>query len=152
MDIRDIKLSDFEKVNEVMKEVHNLHVKHRPDLYLELDEPYPIEKFKEDIRNEDTISILAEEANDIMGICFVSFREQTCMVKKCTAYMDDLCVLKKYRGQGIGTKLFNHAIELAKKKGAKRLDLMVWGFNRNAIEFYEKMNMQVQRLILETEL
>ena len=36
--------------------------------------------------------------------------------------------------------------------GAGRLDLMVWGFNETAFAFYEKMGMQVQRYILETEL
>lgn len=81
-----------------------------------------------------------------------AFREQTCMVKKRTAYMDVLCVREPYRGRGIGTKLFLHVQKEAKTKGAKRLDLMVWGFNEKAYAFYERLGMSVQRFVLEKKL
>ena len=143
---------DYKRVREIMKELHDIHVKNRPDLYLDLEEPYVLDKFEEDINSENVISILAEDKDEILGICLVSFREKTCMVNKRTAYMDALCVPEKHRGQGIGTILFRHALELAKKQGAERLDLMVWGFNKNALDFYSKMNMKIQRSILELQI
>lgn len=149
MIIRNIELEDFEKVNLVMREVHALHVKKRPDLYKDVDEPYPRDQFISDIQNENMITVLAEENNEILGICMVSFREQTCMVKKRTAYMDVLCVSEPYRRRGIGTSLFLYVQEATKMKGAERLDLMVWGFNERAYTFYEKLGMSVQRFILE---
>lgn len=152
MIIRDIVVEDFEKVNELMKEVHTIHVKNRPDLYMDIDELYLKKQFEEDVKNENIISILAEEGEQILGICFVSFREKTCMVKKRTAYMDELCVGKKYRKQGVGTKLFYYVQAEVKRMGAERLDLMVWGFNDSAYKFYEKMGMCVQRYILEKEI
>lgn len=152
MNIRDITIQDFDRVNELMREVHALHVQNRPDLYVAMEEPYPRKKFIEDINNEDVISILAEEENEILGICFVTFREKTCMVHKRTAYMEDLCVRRQDRAQGIGTQLFEYAQSRAKRMGAERLDLMVWGFNQPAFDFYKKMDMQVQRYILEKEL
>lgn len=152
MQIRDITIQDFEKVNELMREVHALHVQNRPDLYIDMEEPYPKEKFTEDIKNGDVIAILAEEESEVLGICFVTFREKTCMVHKRTAYMEDLCVRRQDRAQGIGTQLFEYAQGQARKMGAERLDLMVWGFNQAAADFYEKMGMKVQRYILEKEL
>lgn len=149
MIIRDMTVKDFEGVNELMKEVHAIHVENRPDLYIDLEEPCSKKQFEEDVNNENIISILAEEENQILGICFVSFREKTCMVEKRTAYMDDLCVGNKYRKQGIGTKLFYYAQEQAKRMGAERLDLMVWGFNEAAYHFYDKLDMNVQRYIME---
>ena len=130
--IRDMQLQDFEKVNTVMREVHALHVKNRPDLYIDVEEPYARDKFETDIENANMITVLAEENGEIMGICMAAFREQTCMVKKRTVYMDVLCVREPYRGRGIGTELFLHVQEEAKTKGAERLDLMVWGFNEKA--------------------
>lgn len=152
MHIRDIAIQDFEKVNELMREVHDLHVQNRPDLYVAMEEPYPRDKFANDINNADVISILAEEENEVLGICFVTFREKTGMVHKRTAYMEDLCVREQDRARGVGTQLFEYAQKEAKKLGAERLDLMVWGFNQPAFDFYKKMDMQVQRYILEKEL
>lgn len=150
--IRDMQLQDFEKVNTVMREVHALHVKNRPDLYIDMEEPYARDKFEADIENENMITVLAEENGEIMGICMAAFREQTCMVKKRTVYMDVLCVREPYRGRGIGTKLFLHVQKEAKTKEAKRLDLMVWGFNEKAYAFYERLGMSVQRFVLEKKL
>ena len=150
--IRNITVQDFEKVNELMCEVHDLHVRNRPDLYTAMEEPYPREKFTEDVGKEDVISVLAEENGEVLGICFVSFREKTGMVCRRTAYMEDLCVRENNRARGVGRGLFEHVREEAKRMGAGRLDLMVWGFNETAFAFYEKMGMQVQRYILETEL
>ena len=79
--IRDMQLQDFEKVNTVMQEVHALHVKNRPDLYIDVEEPYARDKFEADIDNENMVTVLAEENGEIMGICMASFRQQTCMVK-----------------------------------------------------------------------
>lgn len=152
MIIRNMQKKDYIRVREIMKELHDIHVKNRPDLYLDLEEPYVLEKYEEDINSENVLSILAEDKDEILGICLVSFREKTCMVNKRTAYMDALCVTEKHRGQGIGTILFRHALELAKEKGAERLDLMVWGFNKSALDFYSKMNMKIQRSILELQL
>lgn len=68
------------------------------------------------------------------------------MVNKKVAYMDDLCIDKRFRGQGIGKKLFNFAVDIAKEKGAKRLDLMVWSFNKNAINFYSELGMKPSKI------
>lgn len=152
MIIRDIAIRDFEEVNEIMKEIHSLHVRNRPDLYLDVDEPFPRKQFEEDVENENFISVLAEENHRIMGICFAQMMEKICMVEKRTAYMDVLCVVEKYRKQGIGGMLFHYVQEKVKRMGAERLDLMVWGFNDTAYSFYEKMGMNVQRNILEKKL
>ena len=69
------------------------------------------------------------------------------MVKRRTAYMEDLCVDDDFRGKGIGSSLFVYAKEKAKEMGAERLDLMVWDFNEDARNFYERMGMKPQRYI-----
>lgn len=44
------KLEDFEKVNELAKQVHELHVNWRPDLFLSVDEVIGKECFKDMIQ------------------------------------------------------------------------------------------------------
>ena len=110
------------------------------------------EQFKEMVENEDMITILAEEGESVVGICMVSMRAKTGMVKRRTAYMEDLCVEESCRGKGIGKELFLFSKKLAEKMGAERLDLMVWDFNEDARKFYESMGMKPQRYIYETVL
>lgn len=152
MQIRNMTLNDYDEVDRLMAQVHQLHVNGRPDLYIDVEHIYSFEQFKEMVENEDMITILVEEDDKVIGICMVSMRAKTCMVKRRTAYMEDLCVDESYRGKGIGKKLFLYAKELAEKMGAERLDLMVWDFNEDARKFYESMGMKPQRYIYETML
>ena len=152
MNIRNMTLNDYNEVDRLMAQVHKIHVEGRPDLYIDVDHIYSMEQFQEMVENEDMISVVAEIDETVVGICFVSMRARTCMVKRRTAYMEDLCVDEAYRGKGVGKKLFLYAKELAVKMGAERLDLMVWDFNENARKFYESMGMKPQRYIYETML
>lgn len=58
----------------------------------------------------------------------------------------------KYKNKGIGKNLLNEAKKLAKEKGATNLELMVWAFNDNAIEFYKKMGIKNKSYALEEKL
>lgn len=150
--IRDIKISDYNEIDKLMQQVHNLHVKNRPDLYIDMEHPYSISELENLVENDDIIEVLAEQGNNILGLCIVAIRNKSGMVDKKIAYMDDLCVDENVRGKGIGKKLFDYVSKKANEKGAKRLDLMVWEFNQNAIKFYEELGMKPQRYIFEKEL
>ena len=152
MQIRNMTLNDYNDVDRLMAQVHLLHVNGRPDLYIDVDHIYSYEQFKEMVENEDMITILAEEDDKVLGICMITMRAKTCMVKRGTAYMEDLCVDESCRGRGIGKALFLYAKEASVKMGAERLDLMVWDFNEDARKFYEKMGMKPQRYIYESKL
>lgn len=152
MRIRDMKISDYNYVDKLMQQVHSLHVENRPDLYVEIEHPYSISEFKKIVENKDIISVLAEDDGEILGVAIVTIRNKSGMVKKKIAYMDDLCVDERFRGQGVGKELFSFVSNMAKKKGAERLDLMVWSFNEKALIFYEELGMKTQRYIFEKEL
>lgn len=152
MRIRKIKISDYNDVNKLMQQLHSLHVENRPDLYVEIEHPYSISEFKKIVENKDIISVLAEDDGEILGVAIVTIRNKSGMVKKKIAYMDDLCVDERFRGQGVGKELFSFVSNMAKKKGAERLDLMVWSFNEKALIFYEELGMKTQRYIFEKEL
>lgn len=104
------------------------------------------------IASEEMICILAEENGETAGICFVSLRQKMCMVERCTAYLEDLCVAVPFQHQGVGKALYQEAERLARKKGAVRMDLMVWSFNQSAIRFYESLGLRPQRYIFEKNL
>jgi len=59
------------------------------------------------------------EDNQIIGYATCFFAYYTWIGK--SFYMDDLYVKQEYRAQGIGTKLINSIIDLAKKENCRKL-------------------------------
>ena len=63
--------------------------------------------------------------------------------------MKKIGVDKKFRRNGYGKILINEINKKAKKENCNRIELICWNFNKNAIKFYEKMGMKVQKLTME---
>ncbi len=81
---------------------------------------------------EQNESWVTEEGG--IPIAFYTLQE-----KDGNAWLDNLFVLPTYIGKGLGKQLFLHAVELARDRGYKFLQLEA---EPNAIGFYEKMSMQ----------
>lgn len=79
---------------------------------------------------------VAELNNNIVGIAVYFVKYSTWKGKGL--YLDDLFVTEKFRGKGIGKKLFDIIIEEAKKINAKQLHWQVLDWNTPAIGFYKK--------------
>lgn len=56
-----------------------------------------------------------------------------------TVYLEDILITQKFRGMGIGKKLFLKVKEEAIKRKVRRMDWQVLDWNESAIEFYKKM-------------
>lgn len=55
-----------------------------------------------------------------------------------TLFLEDIFVLKDYRRQGIGQKMFDYLKETAKREGCGRIEFTVLKWNKPAQEFYEE--------------
>ena len=152
MEIREMESKDYPEIDRLMKELHELHVKGRPDLYTELEHPYSREEFEKIVSDPEIIAILAEEKSVVIGLCIGTLRKKSGMVEMKTMYIEDLIVDRNFRGKGIASQLYEEMEERGRNTGAKRLDLMVWEFNNDAKRFYEKQGMRPQRYIYEKEL
>ena len=152
MIIRKLTLLDYEAADRLIQHLHDMHYEARPDLYIAKEHPYSLEEYEEKVTSENYITLAAEEDGEIIGVVFVKLVEKSLMVDMPIAQMNALCVDEAHQRKGIATKLFEESTRLAKEAGAKRLDLMVWGFNEKARAFYEKIGMKEQRRIMECEL
>lgn len=152
INIREMNIDDYSSVDELMLQLHSLHVKGRPDLYEEVEHPYSFTEFKEIVNDKNIISLVAEENDTIAGLCITSIKDKSGMLSKKTAYMDALVISEKYQNKGYAKELFYETEKRAKSMGAIRLDLMVWGFNKHAIDLYSSLGMKTQRYIFEQEL
>jgi ribosomal protein S18 acetylase RimI-like enzyme len=79
---------------------------------------------------------VAISANELTGFCLCWYRYSTWRGK--LLYVEDLFVKEDFRRKGIGKKLLDEAIELAKGQGISHLHLQVLDWNTPAIDFYRK--------------
>ena len=152
--IRKAKLNDFQGVHKLIMQVHKLHVSKRNDIYKDID-PMNFEEFKAELSNSNNIYLIAELENEIVGICFSQIKEilnNKIMKDRRLLHIEDICVDENYQKKGIGKKLYNQIVQLAKEKNIDNIELMVWGFNENAIKFYKNLGMHIKNLKFEQKI
>lgn len=81
-------------------------------------------------------AIVACEKAQIVGFALY-FTNYSTWKGKCL-YLEDFFVLPEYRQTGIGSKLFDQVVDIAKLRGVKRMDWQVLDWNVPAINFYKK--------------
>ena len=67
-------------------------------------------------------------------------------------YVDQLIVTEANRRKGIGKKLMDYAEQIANKENCDRLELDCWTFNKNALNMYEKIGFDRQRIMYEKKI
>lgn len=152
--IRDAKEQDFKKIHKLIIQVHKLHVRERNDIYKDIN-PLDLEEFKEELSNNNNIYLVAELKNEIVGICLSQIKEisnNKIMKNRKIIHISNICVDEPFRKNGIGKKLYNQTIQLAKEKKIDTVELMVWGFNENAIKFYKDLGMTVKNITFEQKI
>ncbi|MDZ4759150.1 MAG: GNAT family N-acetyltransferase [Bacteroidota bacterium] len=95
-----------------------------------------LEELEKDFAMEYFHFLAAEVKGKVVGICLYFIKYST-WKGKCI-YLDDIIVHDTYRGEGIGSKLFESLIGMAQEMGVRKLEWMVLNWNENAIGFYEK--------------
>ncbi|TNE56070.1 MAG: GNAT family N-acetyltransferase [Bacteroidetes bacterium] len=87
---------------------------------------------------EDQIceAIVAEEEGRIIGFA-LWYTSYSTWKGRCL-YLEDFYVLPEYREKKIGSQLFDQVVEIAKKRGVKRMDWQVLEWNELALRFYER--------------
>lgn len=83
-------------------------------------------------------AIVAEEDGHIVGFSLYYISYST-WKGKCL-YLEDFFVIPDKRKSGIGRKLFEKTVEIAKNLGVRRMDWQVLEWNEPALDFYRKQN------------
>jgi ribosomal protein S18 acetylase RimI-like enzyme len=153
--IREGNIDDYRELNDLNCQIHDIHVKDRPDVYKKTEVPLDKDYYSCLLKDENAKVILAVEEGKTVGYSIFEIKSTpniSNLVYRKIIYIDDICVDEGYSGKGIGEKLFNHIAEYGKSVGAHSLELSVWEFNRSAIEFYNKMGMNTKNRRMEIKL
>ena len=63
--------------------------------------------------------------------------------------IDEFCVDKKYRRQGIASEMIAFIKAYTKEQGINRMELNMWEFNEDALAFYEAVGFKTHRRYME---
>jgi len=116
---------------------------HPDDMRIYMNEAFSVETISADLREPDTIYLIAEIDNEAVGYAKlkVNSREDGITGEK-TFELCRLYALDKFIGKGVGRALMLKSFELAKEKGCDVFWLGVWEFNFRAQQFYEKFGFE----------
>lgn len=152
MKIENATLDDINEIAVIMKEIADIHINARPDVFKEKNIEDLVIDVKTSLESKKEWILVAKEDNIIKGIliCKLKIVENHPNLKNSKIlWIDDLGVNSKFQKQGIGKMLVDKAIELAKQNDCIRVDLNCWKLNENALQFYKKLGMLEQREIME---
>ena len=141
--------TDFEAVKRLSVQIHDLHVGWRPDLYCHSEEPYPREKYLEDIKKR--LVYTAKVSGVVAGYVILSIQDKDgpgvvpCRVMR----IDSICVDETVRGQGIGKAIAADVRALASAFGCREVILGVHPENDDAVVFYQKCGFKIRTINME---
>jgi ribosomal protein S18 acetylase RimI-like enzyme len=155
--VREAIANDYTVINNLVVEVHNLHVENREDVYVNVDTPLMREHFDDLLSSNDTKLFVVENTSnkDLVAYSIVKImspRSIQILAPSRFAYIDDFCVKSSHQKNGIGRFLFQYIVDYSKIEGASSLQLAVWEFNKDAIKFYETLGMSTRNRRMELNL
>ena len=152
MEIRFAGEEELEQVNELRKQVNELHVKERPEIFKpgfprELRE-YVYEIFRDPLKK----IVICEDSGRICAFAVLNHitkPETPFMYVRDYLDIDEFCVDEACRRQGIATRMVGFIRDYAKSEGFDRVELNMWEFNRDALAFYESAGFTTYRRYME---
>lgn len=144
--------SDWEAVRRLSVQIHDLHAAWRPDLYYHSDEPYPKEKFLEDIRNR--MVYVAKLGGSSLGYVILSLMSKggPGAVQYKAMRLDTICVEETARGQGIGKAMIADVRALSLAFGCREVILGVHPENDSAVGFYQKCGFTIRTINMQMKI
>ena len=148
MEIRIPNIDEYEIVNELAVQVHELHVGWRPDLFNSVDEVITLDEYMELIQNKEIyVSVIDNKVVGYIVFCIVEKISQNNKFRyRKQLNVDAMCVDETYRGRGIGTELLNFVEKIAIENECTDMYLTVNEENIGAIKTYENFGMRVKNI------
>ena len=136
-------------VNALARQVHELHVSWRPDIFRMPEELYPEERFLDCILQRQLY--VAKLNGIVAGFVLLKIREYDSPghVRRTVMVIDEICVEKALRGHGIGTRMMEEVHALARAFGCTDMQLGVYPQNDDAVGFYQKCGFTIRSIDMQ---
>lgn len=152
IDIRRAKQNDYELLRPLFSQVHDFHVRARPDLYKENATPVGMAYFERQLADGQQHMFVAVEDEGIVGVAVTQeeeIPENSFVLARKVLVIHSLCVDEAHRKKGVGNRLMHHVFEFGRSLGVDSIELGVSEKNPAAIEFYESLGMTTRSRRME---
>jgi ribosomal protein S18 acetylase RimI-like enzyme len=152
--VREACDQDILSIIELRKELDDNHAELMPNLFSNAYS-YSDDDVRSYFSSDKSMVYVVEDQKTNITLGYFILRrecveERLIYKAKSMLYVNDICVRKDYRGQGIGKYIFNYIIETARKHGFDTVELNVFAANVRAVQLYESIGMKEQnkRMVL----
>ena len=150
--VRYAHLDELDAINELRREVNELHVNGRPDIFRA--------GFSDELKNHLYDEYESDENDIVTALCdgrVCGFATVQYIDRPLSAYnrarkiyrVEEFGVAEEYRRRGVGTAIVDFLKKEAGQKGYAKVELDVWEFNEDALKFYEKTGFVTVRRYME---
>ena len=153
--VRFAEEKDLPRVNELRKQVNELHFNGRPDIFKPGFCQELQERVYEMYRNEDSDVIVVERDGVICGMAgveYLNMQESPYSRERKIYHVVEFGVDTAFRRRGVGRELMAFIRDDAMAKGFTRIELDMWTFNEGALRFYEAVGFRTFRRFMEWNL
>lgn len=153
--IRFAKKEELEKINELRKQVNDIHVNGRPDIFKQGFNETLSNYIYEIWEDENKKIVVADYDGEICGFAVLSAidkQENPFMKARRFLDVDEFAVDEHHRRKGIAREMISFIKEYARNQKFERLELNMWEFNEGALSFYEEVGFHTYRRYMEMDL
>lgn len=152
-----IRRADWEDKSEILtikKQVHDLYIERRSDVYRDSEILYTDYFLKSFFENDQRIILVAILDDEIVAYSFLESMniQLPMLVERKYIYIHDFAVAKKFRQQGVATLMLKYIEKYAVTKGVLKIELAVHLFSEDAIRLYEKIGFTPRAIRMEKDL
>ena len=147
--MREAPLDELPRIAHLKKQIHDLHVAGRPDLFIPIAD---MDAFTAHAAAQNCALLIAECGGEVAGYVLIRYVDRPAnpyMNARSFVHVEEFCVDEDHQRMGIGKRLMEALKQLAREKGYLRIELDVWSFNEGAKRFYEASGMTAYRTFME---
>ena len=93
----------------------------------------------------DNYMVVAEDEGEVIGTATLHFQRKLIRNGGVAAFIEDVAVREKYRGQGIGAKLVEYLVEEARNSGCYKVVLTCFP---ERVAFYERCGFKQESIAM----
>ena len=153
--VRIARLGDAERINELRRQVNELHVAGRPETF----KPGFCDELRDHLftiwKDPNQQIVVTEIEGKVCGFAILNHinrPENPFMFERDFLDIDEFGVDQNSRRQGAASEMIRFIRDWAKEQGFSRLELNMWTFNYGALAFYEAVGFTTYRKYMEMPL
>ena len=152
MTVRFARENELERVNVLRKQVNDLHVEGRPDIFKSGFSKEIADHIHTIWNDPEQEIVVAEQDGELCGFAVLHHickPENPFMLARDFLDIDEFCVDEAHRRTGVATEMIAFIKSYAKTRGFDRIELNMWEFNGDALAFYEAVGFTTYRRYME---